>query len=253
MSRDVVPAGMVSFNASLFMLFNACVALCVLGDLLAIWHPPPFHRTDGGVDSTFICLQSREWPGAIKQYSSDVPAPIQPAPAEGWSLEAMVWWPLIPGSLDLNELWAHAYISIELVGTCNLDFSFSCQKHNDIWSALAPVCTQLTCQKVSDKLESAELCMSHQLLVLRVLQLDLLYHWITAWIFSFITFMKHKYLGCVLQSTRKWAEIHPTAFTPLSAGVNFQSSSPLRPDWNQWPRSKILCILLASSPWSCGV
>lgn len=59
MSRDVVPAGMVSFNALLFMLFNACVALCVLSDLLTIWHPPPFHRADGGVDSIFICLQSR--------------------------------------------------------------------------------------------------------------------------------------------------------------------------------------------------
>ena len=81
-----------------------------------------------------------------------------------------------PGSLDLSELWAHTYISIELVGTRNLDFSSSSKKHNDIRSALAPVCTQLTCQKVSDKLESAELCVSHQLLVLRVLQLDLLYH-----------------------------------------------------------------------------
>lgn len=155
--------------------------------------------------------------------------------------------------LDLSELRAHTYISIELVGTCNLDFSSSCKNHNDIWSALAPVCTQLTCQKVSDELESAELCISHQLLVLRVLELDLLYHWITAWIFSFITFTNHKYLGCVLQSTRKWAEIHPTLFTPLSAGINFQSFSPLRPYWNQWPRSKILCILLGSGPWSCAV
>lgn len=54
MSRDVVPAGMVSFNALLFMLFNACVPLRVLGDLLTIWHPPPFHRTYGDVDSTFV-------------------------------------------------------------------------------------------------------------------------------------------------------------------------------------------------------
>jgi len=60
MSRDVVPAGMVSFNALLFMLFDACVALCVLGDLLTIWHPPPFCRTDGGADSIFISLQSKE-------------------------------------------------------------------------------------------------------------------------------------------------------------------------------------------------
>lgn len=80
MSRDVVPAGMVSFNASLFMLFNACVALCALGDLQTIWHPPPFHRTDGGVDCTFTCLSFRECPAALKQYS-DVPAPTQPAPA----------------------------------------------------------------------------------------------------------------------------------------------------------------------------
>lgn len=255
MSRDVVPAGMVSSNASLFLLFNACVALCALGDLQTIWHPPPFHRTDGGVDSTFICLWFREWPAAIKQYSSDVPAPTQPAPAvtEGWSLEAMGWWPLRPGSLDLSELWALTFIPLGLIGTHYLDFSYSCEKHNDIWSAPAPVCALLTCQKVSDKLESAELHVSYQLLVLRVLQLDLQYHWITAWIFSCITYTNHKYLGCVLQSARKWAEIHPAAFTPLSAGINFQPFFPLRPDWNQWPRSKILCILLASSPWSCAV
>lgn len=162
MSRDVVPAGMVSCNASLFMLFNACVASCVLGDLLTIWHPPPFHWTDGGVDSTFISLQPREWPAAIKQYSSDLPAPTQPAPAvtEGWSLEVMVWWPLIPDSLDHNELWAHTYTSTELAGTHSLDFSSSCKKHNSIWSTLAPVCPQLTCQKASNNLETAELCLS---------------------------------------------------------------------------------------------
>lgn len=122
MSRDVVPAGMVSFNVS---LFNACVTLCVLGDLLTIWHPPPFQRTDRGIDSIFICLQSREWPAAITQHSSDVPGPTQPMPAgaEGWSLGDMVWWPLIPHGLDLNELWEHTCISIELVGTCNPDFS----------------------------------------------------------------------------------------------------------------------------------
>lgn len=107
--------------------------------------------------------------------------------------------------------------------THNLDFSYSCKKHNDIWSAPAPVCALLTCQKVSDKLESAELRVSYQLLVLRVLQLDLQYHWMTAWIFSCISYTNHKYLGCVLQSAGKWAEIHPAAFTPLSAGINFQS------------------------------
>lgn len=176
-----------------------------------------------------------------------------PAVTEGWSLEAMGWWPWRPGSLDLSELWALTFIPLGLIGTHYLDFSYSCEKHNDIWSAPAPVCALLTCQKVSDKLESAELHVSYQLLVLRVLQLDLQYHWITAWIFSCITYTNHKYLGCVLQSARKWAEIHPAAFTPLSAGINFQPFFPLRPDWNQWPRSKILCILLASSPWSCAV
>lgn len=255
MSRDVVPAGMVSFNASLFMLFNACVALCALGDLQTIWQPPPFRRTEGGVDSTFTCLWLREWPAAVKQLSSDVPAPTEPAPAvtEGWSLEAMDWWLLRPGRLDPSELWALTYIPVGLVGTHNLDFSYSSKKHNDIWSAPAPVCALLTCQKLSDKLESTELCVSYQLLVLRVLLLDLQYHWITAWICSCITYTNHKYLGCVLQSARKWAEISPAAFTPLSTGISFQSLFLLRPDWNQWPRSKILCILLSRSPWSCAI
>lgn len=113
-----------------------------------------------------------------------VPAQLAPAVTEGWSLEAEVWWPLIPDSSDVSELWAHSYI--ELVGVCNLEFSSSCQRPDSIWSAVAPVCAQFTCQKVLEKLESAELCALHQL-VLRALQLDLLYHWIAAWIFSFMT------------------------------------------------------------------
>lgn len=61
MSRDAVPARRVSFNASPFMLFNACVALCVLGELLAIWHPPAPHRTDrGAAASPLVSSPARE-------------------------------------------------------------------------------------------------------------------------------------------------------------------------------------------------
>lgn len=206
MSRDVVPAGMVSLNVS---LFNACVTLCVLGDLLTIWHPPPFQRTDRGIDSIFICLQSRGWPAAITQHSSDAPGP---AARTCWH------WGLEPGGHGLVTLDTTQFGSRWAVGThlyfywtgwhMQAGFFFFPAVKSITISALAPVCTQLTCQKVSDELEPAELCISHQILVLRVLQLDSLYHWITAWIFSFISFTNHNtwvvsssLLGSGLRST----------------------------------------------------
>lgn len=169
-----------------------------------------------------------------------MPVPAQPASAvtERWSLEAEAWWPLIVGSWDMGELWAHSYV--ELVGcnlVCNLEFSSSCQRPDSIWSAVAPVCAQFTCQKVSEKLESAELCASHRL-VLRALQLDLLYHWIAAWSFSFMTSLItnswvvfSSLLGSGPRSTLLLSHHCQLAF-------DFQSFSPWMPDWNQWPRSR---------------
>lgn len=92
--------------------------------------------------------------------------------------------------LRFGDLWyqtVQMWVNYGHIAILNwLEFSSSCQRPDSIWSAVAPVCAQFTCQKVLEKLESAELCALHQL-VLRALQLDLLYHWIAAWIFSFMT------------------------------------------------------------------